>query len=311
METIKAKRTSEFGPVEKKDRSGYYTTAVDFEIRGKKAAMEIIDGYENPTIVNWHFITGDHLIDATSKRMSDFSVFEVLDIEANADAILAEAKALFAAEKEKAKEAEYARIKAEREVAYGKDLYITLLKPALEAKGHKVDVAVTKEEFVENQFKKITLLVNGSIDVGHDWHGWVEVTNRKNGDDRVSKTTKSTKVDKWMALVEDVIETDKYRVEALKEKAKKLATAKEKLEAVLGIEISKKSEYHSSYNRRGPGYTTPYFCKKTDNEYNVGIKFVESSVTVDKERVNGFVLSNLPVITDMEKLKKIYELLTN
>ena len=310
METIKAKKTSEMMLVESK-RSSYKHVAVDFEVRGKKATMIIKDGWNEPELLEWHFITGDHLIDSTAKIMTDFSAFSVLDYEVDISQILTDAKTFFEALKEEEKKKKEEEAKIERGKTYDSHPYIITLKPALEAKGHTVTIhPPTKKEYVDS-CSDIRLVVDNDFVVQRDWHNWFEVRNRKVGQGSVNKTTRSTKVDKWVALVEDVIETDKYRVAAAKEKAKKLAGTKEKLEAVLGIEISEKSEYHSSYNRRGPGYTTPYFCKKTDNEYNVGIKFVESSVTVDKERVNGFVLSNLPVITDMEKLKKIYELLTN
>jgi len=62
-------------------RSSYKHVAVDFEVRGKKATMIIKDGWNEPELLEWRFITGDHLIDSTAKIMTDFSAFSVLDYE--------------------------------------------------------------------------------------------------------------------------------------------------------------------------------------------------------------------------------------
>ena len=69
METIKAKRTGEITLQESNSKHGYgYKTAmVDFTVNGKKATMVIRDGWKNSELLNWHFITGDQLIDSTAK----------------------------------------------------------------------------------------------------------------------------------------------------------------------------------------------------------------------------------------------------
>jgi hypothetical protein len=306
METIKAKKTSEMSLVEAK---GYRQVAVDFEVKNKKATMIIKDGWHGPELLEWHFITGDHLIDSTAKIMKDFSAFNLLDYEVDITELIMEAGVFFDALKEAEKKKKEEEAKVKRGEVYDSHPYIVALKPALEAKGHVVTIHLaTKQEYVSSCFD-ISLIVDGDFFVQKDRHNWFEVSNRKYGEDKISRTTKSTKLGRWISVIEEVIESDRYRVERKNEEAKKKASAKEKLEATLGIEIEERSEWHSRHDRKGSGYATPYFCKKTDNAYDVGIKFVERSVTIDKESVNGFVLRNLPIITDMDKLKKIYELL--
>lgn len=306
METIKARRTSEMSLVETK---GYRQVAVDFEVKNKKATMIIKDGWHGPELLEWRFITGDHLIDSTAKIMKDFSAFNLLDYEVDITELIMEARVFLDALKEAEKKKKEEEAKVKRGEVYDSHPYIVALKPALEAKGHVVTIHLsTKQEYVNSCFD-ISLIVDGDVFVQRDWHNWFEVSNRKYGDDKISRTTKSTKLEKWISVVEEVIDSNRYRVERKKEEDKKKASVKEKLETILGIEIEERSEWRSRYDRKGSGYPTPYFCKKTDNTYDVGIKFIESKKTVGTESVNGFVLRNLPIVTDMDKLKKIYELL--
>lgn len=313
METIKAKRTGEITLQEQtsNSRSVYKEVLVDFEVKGKKATMIIKDGWDEPKLVNWHFITGDHLIDSTAKIMPDFSAFCVLDYEVDISEILSDAKEFFNALKEEEKKKIEEKRKIERAKEYDTNYFVTALKPALETKGHTVKIhPATKEEYINSCFNISLIIGDNNLFIEKDYRGWLQVNNNKYGDSRIVKTTRSTRLEKWISLIEETIEADKYRIKTMKEEAKRLAGTKERLENVLGIEVMEKSEYHSSYNHRGQGYYTPYFCKKSEREYKE-IKFVESSTTIDGVSVKGFVMSNLPIITDMEKLKKIYDLLVS
>lgn len=316
MKTIVAKRTGEF---KLKATSCYKRVTVNFEIDGKNAEMEIVESFKDARLVDWHFVTGDAIIDSIAKIQSDFSAFEFLDIKVNIDEIIAEATSFFSSlkEEENAKKEELAKI--ERAEYYDSNFFFDELKPILEAKGYSATPSITKEDFV-NCKGKIKLIVNvNKVDfhVYYNSNGYVEVSNMKtfDQDQRVTRSTRSSKLQKILELIEDVIETDKHIVEQIKRKNENMRNAKQTLEATLGIKVVCKKEWHSNNysGRNKDGYYTEHYidAKFEESGYYNCMRFEESSKSIDGKTVKGFKISQLPVITDMTKLKQIYELLTS
>lgn len=315
MEKTIVKKTGEFKVVKK---GPYAQISVNCEIYNKKAEMIFQDAWnhENVGTLNWKFITGDDVIDSQTKIQKDFEMFKLLDIEVDNMEIIDEARKFFVEleEKIKAKEKEEAKIK--RAEHYDSCFFTRQLKPTLEEKGYSVSLSRTKEDYVENgySFELFVETEDSKFIIGHDFKDNIEIRNTKNLEDRkrIIKTTRSEKVEKVIKILEEVIKEEKNIIELIKEKNKKLKGAKQTLESTLGIEVECKKEWHSSsYNRRGEGYYTEHFIDKkySENGYYSGIRFTESSKTVNGKTVKGFSISHLPIITDMEKLKKIYELL--
>ena len=324
--TITVKRIGEFNVIENPNkRSGYKMVTVGCTINGKKAEMIIEEQYKyNPTdkaakMKSWKFISGDVVVDATAKVFTDFLTFtEITGMEVDINDILFDAENLFAEMKKKEEEEKARRRVSERKTAYDRDYFRVTLKKELEEKGYKVVENTTREEYVGNN-RDMTLTVNGTILVGRDYHGWVEVRNNKGTYEKegVQKTSRSSKTEKIVELVVWAVEADKVRTNRKKEELKALAEAKENLESILGIAMVEKKEYHSVNNGprgRSTGYETSYFVDaKYKDTYSDGIRFVESNVQrmVDGKAVyvKGFSIKNMPCITDAAKLKKIYDLL--
>jgi len=328
--TIAVKRIGEFSVIENPNkRSGYKMVKTGCTINGKNAEMVIEEQYKStyepkPTdkaakMTSWKFISGDTVVDATAKVFTDFLTFtEITGMEVDINDILFDAENLFADLKKKEEEEKKAKEKIARAKAYDENYFITKLKPALEAKGHDVIVNITKEDFVTNSYRDVTLTVGNGISVGRDHHGWLQVRNGKGHcDTGAEKSTKSGKLDKHIETIEWVINADKQRTARKKEELKALAGVKENLESILGIKMVEKKEYHSRPNGprgRSEGYETSYFVDaKYKDTYSDGLRFVESNVSqvVDGKTVyvKGFAVTHLPTITDPAKLKKIYDLL--
>jgi len=305
-------------------KSGYKMITIPVEIKGKKAEITFEEKYKSSygsgddrsaKMTGWHFTTGDPTVDVTMKIQTDFAAYDLLDITIDINDLLTEAENIFEGEKKKEqiKKAEQAKI--DRAIAYDTNDLINIIKPALEGKGHVVTVSVTKEDFVEKEHS-ISIMVDAGISVGRDYSGRIEVSNNAYGDNKITKSTRSEKISKIVETVEWVIDVNKARAAQKKEKQAQTAGAKGQLEKALGISIVEKKEYHSGssngYRGRGnsPGYETSYFVKAELKESNGdGIRFEESSVRIGSENVKGFRIKNLPIITDMVRLKAVFELL--
>ena len=320
MEKTIVKRTGEFRVIEETNkRFSYAQITANCEIYNKKAEMTFKDAWdhENVGTLNWRFITGDEVVDSQAKVQTDFEIFKVLDIEVDNMEIIAEAKLFFKQLEDERKIAEAKEAKVKRAHEYDNNIFLKQLMPALEARDYKVSSSIKREDFINNN-GSIKLLVetdNSEFTIDYDYHGWIEITGCKNVDDgrRVTKITKSKKIEKMIETLEDAIKWEKALVKSAKEKMKNIKDAKQTLEAALGIEVEAKKEWHSRGNsgRRSDGYYTEHFIDKkySENGYYGCLRFTESSKTVNGETVKGFTISYLPVITDMKKLKQIYDLL--
>lgn len=318
MNTTTAKRTGEFKLVvkdEKARRSSYPEVTVEAEIYGKKAEMTFQEGWDTVKMMEWHFVTGDAVIDSAAKIQTDFAAFDLLDITVDITEIIEEAKAFFAALKAEKKVKEEELKKVERAKAYDQNFFLNVLRPALKDKGYDVSPSITKEDFVNGKGDIYLLLKTDARNfrVDYDYHGWVRVFNGAyEQDQRVDRTTRSTKLPKILETIDDAIASDKNITKRIKEKMESLKGAKETLESALGIEVVCKKEWHSNNaygSRDRGGYETQYFIdEKLKDGYGV-MRFEEGSKTVDGKSVRGFRITNMPTITDMAKLKQIYELL--
>jgi len=316
MEKTIVKRTGEFIRIieQSNKRFAYDRIMVNCEIYNKKAEMIFQDSYnhENVGIHSWRFITGDEVVDSQTKVHENFEMFKMLDIEVDNMGIIAEAKQFFIELEEKAR--------LSRAKYYDDNLFLKQLAPAIEAKGYKVSPTMTRDEYINKSYGDIELLVetdDSEFIVGHEYHGWVRAIGTKNVDDgkRVEKTTKSKKIDKMVETLEDAIKQEQNLIKLAKEKTTKLQNVKQILEDALGIEVELKKEWHTGYGsfrKASQGYYTEHFIDKkySDNGYYSCLRFTESTKTVNGKRVRGFTISHLPTITDMKKLKQIYDLLT-
>lgn len=320
MNATTVKRTGEFKLLvkdEKSRRSSYPEATVEVEIYGKNAEMTFQEGWETVKLMEWHFVTGDAVIDSAAKIQTDFAAFDLLDITVDITEITNEAKAFFEALKveKKAKEEEQAKIN--RGKGYDQSFFLNELKPALEAKGYtNVYASISREDYVNGK-GDLDLIIktdDRKFRIDYDYHHWVRVSNGVyDQNQRVDRSTRSSKLPKILEMIGDAIESDKNIAKRIQEKITNLRGAKETLENALGIKMACKKEYHS-YNNYGRGnrggYETEYFVDEAlKDEYSGVMKFTESSKTVDGKSVRGFQISNLPTITDMAKLKQIYELL--
>jgi len=282
--------------------------------------VTIQEDWDSAKLIDWHFVTGDAVIDSAAKIQKDFSAFEMLDITVDATEIILEAKSFFESLKalKMANDAELAKI--ERAKSYDSNFFLKELMPALKAMNFNVSSSITKEDFVNNK-GSIELVIKTDVadfHIYHDYNGYVEVSNFKtfDQDQRVTRKTRSSKLNKILEIILDAIETDKNVTKRIKEKMTDLRDAKQTLESALGIEVICKKEYHSNSNycgRSKGGYETEYFIDakfKDGGDYSC-MKFEESSKRIDDKNVKGFRISRLPVITDMAKLKQIYELLSS
>lgn len=305
-----AKRTGEIVIIETNKRSGYKTVMVPFEINGKKAEMTLEEKYKSSyeandravKMISWKFITGDKIVDSAAKIQTDFAMFDIFDITVDINDILFDVENLFESLKAKEKEEKEAQAKISRAKAYDKNFLLNIIKPALEEKGHEV-TSITKEEYMNGH--EISLTIDGHIMAGYDFSGYLIAANSSYGNDRIEKKTKSSKKEKIISVIEEAVSAEDHRRKRIQKEKESLANAKEKLESILGIKMVEKKEWHSHPSGprgRSEGYETSYFVDaKRKDSYSDGPRFMVYDA--------GFRITQMPMITDPAKLKKIYDLL--
>ena len=280
------------------------------EIFGKKAEMIFREGWQTVDVKEWKFITGDKATDAIAKRQFDFDAFTILDIAVDTEEIIREAANWFSYAAEKRKVEQEHKEKNDRAKIYENHFLLNVVKPELIGEKMEVGVSISKEDFINGK-GSISLVINGSFAIREEFNNQLLISNLRIHPDGIRKTTRAKNIKTIIKIVKEVMTADKYLMESKRKKIENLKGAKENLEAALGIEMACKKQWHSgnTYGRvrnSNNGYETEYFVDaKYKDEYSGGIRFVEGH----KENVKGFTIQNIPVITDMEKLKKIYELL--
>jgi hypothetical protein len=303
MKKFTAKRVGEF-EIETNKR-GYTKIKVEVAIEETELIVVLKEEYDG-TIKMTNFISkssGDN-----SPMQFDFSAYSAIGIEIDISGIIAEATEALAVKRAEEKIKRDEAKKLERAKEYDSNRLLRELKPALEEKGYQVVADPDKEKYVETGYS-ISLKINGKYNAGFDFRDYFQVSNGLYGLDQIEKSTKSMKISKMIEIVEDVITRDDNRTRREKEEREDLDDAKAVLESVLGIEVVEKEEGHRVYGKSNSYYYTKFFQKKDDKYYD-SIKFVKGCANVNGKPVDGFKLENLPLITDMEKLKKVYELLT-
>lgn len=310
--TVEVKRMNEFNIIENPNkRSGYKRVTVEIDINGKKAEMTIEEKYQGAQMISWRFVTGDSTIDAAMKIQTDFSAYDVVDIFINTDSIILDAENFFKYLKEGEEAKRKEELRKARSAAYDNSVLINTIKPVLEAKGHVVTVTTTKEEYMNG--RDIYLMVGAGINVGYNLDGNLYADNGLYGNDRVSGKTKSSKIMKIVETIEQVVNGNLNRIQRAKDEKAKLANAKERLEAALGMEVEEKKEWHSNpyaSHHQSRGYESTYFVTKDKTKKTSGMRFEESYQYGDGNvKLVGFKVTLVPMFTDDAKLKKFVDLL--
>lgn len=293
--TMAAKRVGGFVLVEQQRKGGYKQATVEFTINDKKAEMVVEEKYKSQSdpadrsarMVKWHFVTGDKLVDSTAKIMSDFKMFEeVLDIIVDINDIIFDAENYFEALKAAEKAEADAKALAKREMFYDGHLLLKVIKPELEARGYKVELKWTKEQFLENTFRDMALVIEGAFDLHYadqyGKHGWVCVYVTDNPKDKVEVITKSNKTEKIVDVVVTAIRRKKNDDEMKAAARKAKENTKERLEAWLGEPVVQKSEEKGYWTGGRSGsyqsYTDVYFVRVSDPN---GLQFREVNGNYD------------------------------
>lgn len=316
--TIVAKRISGIQRIEFKEKNYRTTVVVDASINGKTVQMIIQEKYKfnkedrGAEMKSWRFITGDPIIDGSAKVMDDFSAYDILDFTVDINDILTDAENFFSELKKKEEEEKKEKRRIERDKEYDINVFISVIKPALEEKG-RVVAYTTKEQYLDGH--EIKLVVNGMITVSRDtFSSNIIAHNGKYGNDRIEKKTKSVKKEKIMAMIEEAINAEIYRNESILEKNNKALDTKKELENILGVKMVEKREYQSIPGKPNQGREIEYFVEaKYEKTYADGLRIMARDTTkmVDGKPVylKGFSLTNLPCITDPQKLKAIWDIL--
>lgn len=306
--TMAAKRTSSLIRVENPNKkSGYKMVTVAFTINGKAAEMTITEQYKSSytpnergaKMIDWHFVTGDKMIDDTAKRFTDFSAFDIVDIEVDINDILFDAENFFEELKAKEKEEADLKQKKEREIFYDNCFLIT------------VRIGCTKEEFVADSYRSMALVID-DLTLSDDKYGkagWV-VSNGRYGNDKIEERTRSNKTEKVVGIVVEALRVKKMREEEKAKEAAKKNDAKARLEAWLGEPVIQKDEkkgyYADAYRHkdyREAIYT--HFVRASDPE---GLRFTANKTynSETKEYEETFTVSNIPsTFKAADKMKQL------
>ena len=305
MISIEVKRTSEIEIA--KGINGYYHAECTVSVANEESKLKRDQGWREVTTM----IAKKSILPPEPPYFSKED-YEKMGIELTGlETINAEIDALFETVKEADKARTEAEAKIKRAESYDNNFFITVVKPALEIKGHTISVNYTKEEFVENSYRNIELRVDDIANVNFDYNNQILVNNGKYGDERREKKTRSMKPEKIVEAIKYVISATKSDQNNAIKFVNDKDDEKKRLETILRFPLKEVRETQGYY--AGPKHTNYRTTEKiyfVASESNNPARYIETHTGYGETRIDGYNITNLGMLT-AEKMKKIAEIINS
>lgn len=265
MKAAKVIRTSEVS-VEKveKRHSSETIYKMDATITNDFGTTEIILAMmvsypKNVKLSWWGLKAKEESLNHGEDRMLSFETFTNLGIELDLseinEAVLQKEEEI--AEAKKKEDAE--NMRRHREEAWDKSMLINQLKPLLEAspRKYKVVTNLTKEQYIENAYSNISLIVNNICIASFSYNGKFIATKNYGNESPVKNIpleegkTRSAKLEKMAGVVDAFLNHAQYKLDAKKNAENAKDNEHRNLEKLLGVSVKVEKKSSGHYESKG------------------------------------------------------------